>query len=74
MPGVCSAAGSSCSRVLLAQMVVGEVQYRNALPWGLVLVHVVLAAAIWALTVALGRTSPVASTGSARARDAVGGP
>ena len=27
--------------VLLAQMVVGEVQYRNALPWGLVLVHVV---------------------------------
>ena len=25
-------------------MVVGEVQYRNALPWGLVLVHVSLAA------------------------------
>jgi cytochrome c oxidase assembly protein subunit 15 len=39
--------------VLLAQMAVGEVQYRNALPWGLVLVHVVLAAAIWALTVAV---------------------
>ena len=34
-------------------MVVGEVQYRNALPWGLVLVHVTLAAAIWALTVAI---------------------
>ena len=34
-------------------MVVGEVQYRNALPWGLVLVHVTLAAAIWALTVAV---------------------
>ena len=39
--------------VLLTQFVVGEVQYRNALPWGLVLAHVVLAAAIWTLTVAL---------------------
>ena len=37
--------------VLLAQMLVGEIQYRNALPWGLVLVHVTLAAVIWALTV-----------------------
>ncbi|MFN8223029.1 MAG: COX15/CtaA family protein [Gaiellales bacterium] len=39
--------------VLCAQMVVGEVQYRNALPWGLVLVHVTLAGLIWALTVAV---------------------
>ncbi len=39
--------------VLVAQAIVGEVQYRNALPWGLVLVHVVLAAAIWTLFVAL---------------------
>ena len=39
--------------VLVAQAVVGEVQYRSALPWGLVLVHVFLAAAIWALSVAL---------------------
>jgi cytochrome c oxidase assembly protein subunit 15 len=39
--------------VLVAQAIVGEVQYRNALPWGLVLVHVFLAAAIWALSVAL---------------------
>jgi heme a synthase len=39
--------------VLLAQMLVGEIQYRNALPWGLVLVHVALGAAIWALTVAV---------------------
>jgi cytochrome c oxidase assembly protein subunit 15 len=38
---------------LVAQAIVGEVQYRNALPWGLVLVHVALAAATWALTVAL---------------------
>jgi cytochrome c oxidase assembly protein subunit 15 len=39
--------------VLFAQAVVGEIQYRTALPWGLVLVHVFLAAAIWALSVAL---------------------
>src|SRR5206468_8572751 len=39
--------------VLAAQAVVGEVQYRNALPWGLVLAHVALAAAIWGLTVTL---------------------
>ena len=38
---------------LAAQAIVGEVQYRNALPWGLVLVHVILAATIWALFVAL---------------------
>jgi heme A synthase len=37
--------------VLLTQMAVGEIQYRNALPWGLVLAHVTLAATIWALTV-----------------------
>jgi len=39
--------------VLLSQMLVGEVQYRNALPWGLVLVHVTLGATIWGLTVAV---------------------
>ncbi len=39
--------------VLAAQAVVGEVQYRTALPWGLVLVHVFLAAAIWALSIAV---------------------
>ncbi len=38
---------------LVAQAVVGEVQYRNALPWGLVLVHVFLAATIWALAVGI---------------------
>jgi cytochrome c oxidase assembly protein subunit 15 len=36
-----------------AQAIVGEVQYRTALPWGLVLVHVFLGAAIWALGVAV---------------------
>lgn len=38
---------------LVAQGILGEVQYRNALPWGLVLVHVFLAATIWALSLAL---------------------
>ena len=39
--------------VLVLQMLVGEIQYRNALPWGLVLAHVTLGATIWGLTVAL---------------------
>lgn len=39
--------------VLVAQSILGEVQYRNALPWGLVLIHVFLAATIWGLAVAL---------------------
>jgi cytochrome c oxidase assembly protein subunit 15 len=39
--------------VLVAQAILGEVQYRNALPWGLVLVHVVLATAIWGFSLAL---------------------
>jgi heme a synthase len=39
--------------LLLAQMAVGEIQWRNALPWGVVLVHVALAAAVWAGTVVL---------------------
>jgi cytochrome c oxidase assembly protein subunit 15 len=39
--------------VLLAQMTVGEVQWRTQLPWGLVLVHVALATALWSGIVAL---------------------
>lgn len=38
---------------LVAQTILGEVQYRNALPWELVLVHVFLAATIWALSLVL---------------------
>ena len=38
---------------LVAQSILGEVQYRNALPWGLVLGHVFLAATIWVLSLAL---------------------
>ncbi len=64
LPGV-AALGVVLLVVLLAQMLVGEIQYRNALPWGLVLVHVSLAAAIWALTVAVVHALS-ASTGSPR--------
>jgi cytochrome c oxidase assembly protein subunit 15 len=39
--------------VLLLQMAVGELQWRLELPWGIVAVHVAVAAAVWALTVAL---------------------
>ena len=39
--------------LLLVQMAVGELQWRNELPWWLVLIHVSLAAAVWAWTVAL---------------------
>jgi heme a synthase len=39
--------------LLLVQMAVGELQYRNQLPWWLVLIHVALAAAVWAWTVGL---------------------
>lgn len=39
--------------VLVAQMVIGEVQWRTELPWGVVLAHVGLATAVWAGVVAL---------------------
>jgi heme a synthase len=39
--------------LLLAQMGLGELQWRTHLPWGLVLVHVFLAAAVWVGIVAL---------------------
>ena len=39
--------------LVLIQVVVGETQYRTQLPWWLVLVHVGLAAATWAWSVAL---------------------
>lgn len=39
--------------LLLVQMGVGELQWRNQLPWWLVLIHVGLAAAVWAWTVGL---------------------
>jgi cytochrome c oxidase assembly protein subunit 15 len=54
-PGVLRLWGALLA-VLVAQAILGEVQYRNALPWGLVLVHVFLAATIWAVSVALTLT------------------
>jgi len=39
--------------LLLAQMGLGELQWRTHLPWGLVLAHVFLAATVWVGTVAL---------------------
>jgi cytochrome c oxidase assembly protein subunit 15 len=39
--------------LLLTQMAVGELQWRNQLPWWLVLIHVALAGLVWATTVAL---------------------
>jgi cytochrome c oxidase assembly protein subunit 15 len=42
--------------LVVAQMAVGELQYRLELPWGIVAVHVALAAAVWAATVALVAT------------------
>jgi heme A synthase len=57
--------------VLVAQMVLGEVQYRNALPWGLVLLHVFLAATIWGLSVAITAAlwrPPAALAGAAPVR------
>jgi heme a synthase len=42
--------------LLVVQMVVGEIQYRTHLPWPLVLGHVGLAAAVWAVLVAFVTT------------------
>jgi len=39
--------------LILLQMGVGEIQWRNELPWGVVLLHVALAAAVWVATVGL---------------------
>jgi cytochrome c oxidase assembly protein subunit 15 len=45
--------GAAVFVVLLAQMGLGELQWRTHLPWGLVLLHVFLAATVWVGTVAL---------------------
>jgi cytochrome c oxidase assembly protein subunit 15 len=48
--------------LVLVQMGIGELQYRTHLPWWLVLVHVAVAAGVWAWTVVLAallrRTAP----------------
>jgi heme a synthase len=45
--------GSAVFAVLLLQMGLGELQWRTHLPWGLVLLHVFLAATVWVGTVSL---------------------
>jgi heme a synthase len=45
--------GSAVLGLVVVQMIVGEIQYRTHLPWPLVLAHVGLAAAVWALLVTL---------------------
>jgi cytochrome c oxidase assembly protein subunit 15 len=52
LPGIARAAVVLLG-VLITQMAVGEIQYRNALPWWLVVIHVSLAATIWVMTVAI---------------------
>jgi cytochrome c oxidase assembly protein subunit 15 len=47
------ALGLAVLGLLLLQMGIGELQWRTHLPWGIVLVHVALAATVWAATVAL---------------------
>ncbi len=39
--------------VFIAQVIIGEAQWRNHLPWDLVLAHVTVAAAVWGLGVAI---------------------
>ena len=51
-PGAFALSGALLA-LLVGQMILGEVQYRSHLPWGLVLVHVLLAATIWSTTVML---------------------
>ena len=51
--GVLAPGAGALLGLLLVQMLVGELQWRNQLPWWLVLIHVALAALVWAWTVAL---------------------
>jgi cytochrome c oxidase assembly protein subunit 15 len=51
--GILGPAAAALLALLLLQMAVGELQYRNELPWWLVLIHVGLAAAVWTWTVVL---------------------
>jgi heme a synthase len=47
---------------LLLQMVIGDIQWRTHLPWGLVLVHVALGTAVWAGVVAIAARLLLRST------------
>jgi cytochrome c oxidase assembly protein subunit 15 len=76
LPGVFRLWGAALV-VLVAQMILGEVQYRNALPWGLVLLHVFLAATIWSLVVVIAQVlwrPPAALAAAPRAVPAASAP
>jgi heme a synthase len=53
-PGVFAVA-LALAALLAGQVAVGETQYHTDLPWGLVLAHVSLAAAVWVAAVGLAR-------------------
>jgi len=55
---VATAVAGATLAVLLVQMAVGEAQWRNQLPWWLVLIHVTLATLVWALVVTLAAVLP----------------
>ena len=65
--GSCARTRPRCERassllgLLLVQMAIGETQYRTHLPWWLVLVHVTMAATVWA-AVTVVRLQPLAPT------------
>ena len=45
--------GLVVAALAVAQSAVGELQWQTELPWGVVLVHVALAAAVWSATFVL---------------------
>ena len=65
--------------LLPVQAAVGEYQYRNGLPWGVVLVHVAVAGLVWmsVVTLAVRARGAIENVGSVRrgctASDAAGG-
>ncbi len=64
--------GALALPLVALQIAVGEYQYRNGLPWQVVVVHVSIAALVWAVIVAAcrGVARPVRATGDYALRDA----
>ena len=50
--GAAAARRARAARPAAVQMAIGEMQYRTQLPWWLVLVHVTVAATVWAAVTA----------------------
>ena len=51
-PGAGDSLSALARDYVVLQMAIGETQYRTHLPWWLVLVHVTLAATVWAVLTA----------------------